>query len=221
MLLDLFIGTHTVYAILRPMNVDEKLVARISRENRGAGFDTIRHVLYWNLIQELVKIVADDDCRVPSIHNLRRQFEDGGVKAVFQKKYSAWGSNTKESDPSDTKEFWKCKSLEHEQSRENEFDSLYDKAMNESAELLSSAALSGMKTVRDKLLAHNELKLQNGSYQFVDIRSFGLKYGDERALLEKATDIFNSFFALISRASFDWDRSKSMMEREAKLFWKE
>ena len=49
-LLDLLIGAHTVYAILRPMNVDEKLVARFSRENRGAGFDTIRHVLYWNLV---------------------------------------------------------------------------------------------------------------------------------------------------------------------------
>ena len=80
-LLNLLLGAHTVLAILRPMNIDEELVARLSRENRGAGFGAIRHVLYWNLVQELVKIVADKGDHVPSIHNLRKHLADPPVKA--------------------------------------------------------------------------------------------------------------------------------------------
>ena len=220
-LLDLLIGTHTVYAILRPMNVDEELFARFSRENRGAGFDTIRHVLYWNLVLELVKIVADDDCRVPSIHNLRNHLADAQVKASFREKYSAWGSAAKESDLPDEKEFLRRLARGHEEEDSRTFDALYEKAMNESAELLGSTPLAHMKDVRDKVLGHNELKFQNGSYRFIDIQTYGLKYGDEKVLLEKATQVFDDFFALVKRASFEWDRSKAIMERDAKSFWKE
>jgi AbiU2 len=217
----LLIGAHTVLAILRPMNIDEELVARLSRQNRGAGFGTIRHVQYWNLVQELVKIVADDDCRVPSIHNLRRHLEDVRIKSAFQKKCSAWGSPAKESDTPEVKEFWKLRDLQHEQEGRQMFDALYDKAMKESAELLNSTALASMKKIRDKHLAHNELKFQNGSYRFIDIQSYGLKYGDEKVLLEKARQVFDDFSALVNRASFEWDRFKATTERDAKLFWEE
>lgn len=217
---DLLIGAHTVFTILRPMNVDEELVDRHSRENRGAGFDAIRHVLYWNLVQELVKIVADDDCRVPSIHNLRSHLADAQVKAVLQQKYSAWGSPAKESDAPDVKEFWRENSKRREREGRQKFDALYGKAMKESAALLGSTVLEGIKKVRDKHLAHNELRFQDGSYRFTEVRTYGLKYGDEKALLEQARQVFDDFFELVSRASFDWERSKAMMERDAELFWK-
>jgi hypothetical protein len=177
--------------------------------------------LYWNLVQELVKIVADDDRRVPSIRNLRRHLEDRQVKAAFQTKYSAWGSPAKKSDAPDVRQFWEHRALRREQEGKQTFDLLYDKAMKESTDLLNSHALAGMKEVRDKLLAHNELKPQNGSYQFIDIKNYGLKYGDERVLLEMATRVFDDFFALVKGAPFEWDRSKDLMEHDAKLFWRE
>ena len=93
--------------------------------------------------------------------------------------------------------------------------------MKDSAELLNSTALSNLKNVRDKLLAHNELKFQNGNYQFIDIQSSGLKYGDERVLLEKASGVFADFFVLIKQTSVDWDDCKAIVERDAKEFWKE
>jgi hypothetical protein len=220
-LLNLLLGVHTVLAILRPMNIDEKLVARFSRKNKGAGFGTIRHVLYWNVVQELVKIVADDDRRVPSIHNLRGHLEDERVKAAFRKKYSSWGLPAKGSKATTMKESWRGMALLREQESKQMFDLLYEKAMKESAELLNSSALANMKEVRDKLLAHNELKYQNGSYRFIDIQRYGLKYGDERVILEMATRVFDDFFALVKRASFEWDRSKAMMERDAKSFWRD
>jgi len=220
-LLHLLLEAHTVFAVLRPMNIDEELVARLSRENRGAGFGTIRHVLYWNLVQELVKIVADDDCRVPSIHNLRKHLAVPEVKARLEDKYSVWASSAKESDPPDVKEFRKHINKQRELERREVFNLTYKKAMEESAELLNSTALAGMKEVRDKLLAHNELKLVNGSYRFIDIQHYGLKYGDEKVLLEKASLVFDDFYVVVKQASFDWDRSKAMMECDAKLFWKE
>ena len=220
-LLNLFLGAHTVLAILRPMNIDQELVSRFSRENRSAGFDAIRHVLYWNLIQELVKIVADKSDHAPSIHNLRTHLAVPEIKARLEDKYSVWASPGKESDPPDVKEFWKHRNEQSELERREVFNSTYKRAMKESAELLDSTALAGMKEVRNKLLAHNELKLQNGCYRFIDIQGYGLKYGDEKVLLEEATRVFDSFFVLVNHASFEWDRSKEGMEQDAKLFWRE
>lgn len=181
----------------------------------------IRHVLYWSFVQELVKIVADENCRVPSIHNLRDHLADRQVKTALQKKYSAWGFPAKEADTPDANEFWKSIEMQHELDGQRAFELLYDKAMKDSEELLKSAALASMKEVRDKLLAHNELKFQDGSYRFIDIQSYGLKYGDERVLLEKASRVFDGFFALVSRATFEWDCFNAMIELDAKQFWKE
>jgi hypothetical protein len=96
---DLLMAAHAQYAILHPMMSDQNLLDRIGRENKNTGFDTIRFALYWNLVQELVKIVADEADRVPSIYNFRRHFEDAQVKSLLKEKFSMWPSSAKDSYP--------------------------------------------------------------------------------------------------------------------------
>lgn len=218
---DLFLVAHTQYAILRPMMSNQKLLDRIGRENKNAGFDTIRFALYWNVIEELVKIVADEDCRVPSIYNFRRHFEDPRVKAALKEQFSLRPSSPKDSYPDELKKFLRQSDEEDEKQRRQLFDSLYDKVMKESAELLNSSALQGMKTIRDKLLGHNELKFQAGTYRFVEPKDYGLKYGDERVVLEKATLVFDGFFVLATQIHVDWNEFKALTEHDAAQFWKE
>jgi hypothetical protein len=53
---------------------------------------------------------------------------------------------------------------------------------------LSSQSVGGYKTIRDKLISHNELRLSQGGptgYDFYDVKKVKLKYGDERRLLSK------------------------------------
>jgi hypothetical protein len=142
---DLLLVAHTQYAILRPMMSDQKLLDRIDHENKNAGFDTIRFALYWNVVQELVKIVADEDCRVPSIYNFRKHFEDPQVKTFLKEKFSVWPSSAKDSYSDEFKKFLMQSDEKDENARRDLFDLLYDKVMKESAELLNSQTLLGMK----------------------------------------------------------------------------
>ncbi|MGA2854383.1 MAG: hypothetical protein ABSE90_09680 [Verrucomicrobiota bacterium] len=218
---DLLLVAHKQYANLRPMMGDQKLLDRIGRENKNRGFDTIRFTLYWNLVQELVKIVADDDGRVPSIHNFRKHFEDGQVKGFLKEKFSVWPSLVKDTYHGELKKVLKQSDKQDENERRQLFDSRYDKVMKESEELLNSPALASMKDIRDKILAHNELNLLSGSYRFVEPKDFGLKYGDERVVLEKATLVFDDFFVLVTQIYFDWNEFKAITNRDADEFWKE
>jgi len=218
---DLLLGAHTKYAILRPMLDNQKLLDRIGRENKIAGFDTIRFTLYWNLVQELVKIVADDDCRVPSIYKFRKYFEDVKIKEFLKKKFSERPSSAKDSYSDERKKFWKQIDEQDEEERKQLFDLRYGRVMKESEELLNSKALANMAGIRDKILAHNELKFSDGSYRFVEPKDFGLKYGDEKIVLEKTTKVFDDFHFLVTRIQVDWNGLKAITEHDADEFWKE
>jgi hypothetical protein len=147
--------------------------------------------------------VADHDCRVPSILNFRKHFADKGVKEFLKEKFSVWPSSAKDSYPDELKKFWKQTDLQDENDRRQLFDSRYDKVMKESEELLNCSALASMKNIRDKILAHNELKFSGGSYRFVEPKDYGLKYGDERVVLEKTTLVFDDFFQLMTQIYAD------------------
>lgn len=212
-------AAHAQYAILRPMMCDQKLLMQIGHSDKKIGFDTIRFALYWNLVQQLVMIVADEGDRVPSIHNFRRHFEDSQVKRLLKEKFSVWPSPASDSCPDELAMLLKREEQEDEKKRRALFDFLYDKVMKESTALLDCNATLGMKSIRDKLLAHNELKFRSGTYRFVEPKDFGLKYGDEVEVLEKATLVFDDFFVLTTQTYFDWNEFKSITARDAKQFW--
>lgn len=93
----------------------------------------------------------------------------------------------------------------------NEFDETLRTFGNASDSLLASDALAGYKTIRDKLIAHNELCHTSERYGFFDITVLKLKYGQERELLEQAREIVDAIELLVRTCSFAWD---SFVERE-------
>ena len=213
----LVMGAHEIYAILRPMMAHKNLLARISFQKRNGGFLTIRHALYWYLILELVKIVADDDKRVPSILLLREILTDKQVKAYLCNEYSRRTLPTKGFEQVGAAEFWGRFKDQNKNKLKSEFESIYCRAMTESEKLLKSDAIANLRTVRDKRLAHNEMKCQNGNYEFIDICILG-KYGDEKIVLQAATRIIGDILALRG-VSFDWEEFDRATIHDASMFW--
>ncbi len=70
-LLGLLVRAYGQFLFLRPMMVNEKLIKRISLEEKGVGFQQLRDWLYWGFIQEIVKVCLDTGAKTPSIQNLR------------------------------------------------------------------------------------------------------------------------------------------------------
>ena len=215
-LLTLLLRAYGQFLFFRPMMVNEKLIQRMSLQKKGVGFRQLRDWLYWGFVQQIVNLCLDPDDRTPSIRKLRRELEDEGVLKTLKEKYS------RRAPP-------KIEGLDqgvidqlHEQEESElrlEFDKTYRDFRSSSAELLSSQALAGYKTIRDKLIAHNELCKLDDGYAFFDIKVLGLKYGQERQVLEATKAIFDDLYGLIRNASFSWNSFFEQQTRDVCKFW--
>ena len=198
------------------MMLNDKLNARISTEGRGAAFDQLRNWLYWDFIQELVKICADSDPRSPSIRNIKTALGDEQIIRELRRKYTL---RTPISAGKDYEVFLRRLHEEEQRVLCNEFDQTLRGFHDASDALLASEALAGYATIRDKLIAHNELRHAPERHGFFDIAVLKLKYGQERELLEQAREIVDAIELLVRTCSFAWDSFIDRETRNVCTFW--
>ena len=179
-LFDLTIRAYARFIFLRPMLTDQELHNRIGKEAKAIGFRQLRSWLYWGLVQELVKICWDKDPRSPSIMTLARKLTDAELRNRLETKCL---KNNREMG---------------EKRVRASFNEAYEDFQKRAEEMLSSHSVGGYKTIRDKLISHNELRVSRQSttgYDFFDVKESKLKYGDERRLLETLQVVDRSFVA--------------------------
>jgi hypothetical protein len=192
---------YSRFLFLRPMLASEKLTKRFGEQRKGVAFNRLRQWLYWSLVQELSKICSDNDSRSPSIAAITRKLKDSEVRSHLQQK---------------------CVTKNREMGEERvrtDFNASYDHYLQHADELLSSHSVGGYKTVRDKLISHNELRRSATGYDFFDVRDAKLKYGDERKMLETLAQLIEDLELVVRNVSFDWS---SWFRNEKKFvgdFW--
>jgi hypothetical protein len=203
-LFDLVIRAHARFIFLRPMMSNQDLLDRIDKEAKGVGFRRLRNWLYWALVHELAKICSDNDPRSPSIAKVTRKLRDGELRERLEAK---------------------CLKNNREMGEEPvraSFNKAYEDFQKRADEMLSSGSVGGYKTIRDKLISHNELRLSPESrtgYDFFDVKHAKVKYGDERKLLETLKVLIDDLLLVVRNVDFSWDsffRDEAEIARE---FW--
>lgn len=184
---------YSQYLFLRPMMVNDYLVARMGNEGKRYGFERLRELLYWNLIQEIVKLTLDDDDRSPSLKNFLKKFESEYLKSEL------------------------CKRAEHNGSVN--FDKNYKRLFSEATSLVESDTLKGFLAVRDKLISHNELRKDEEKYSFLDVGTLNLKYGDERKAVEKLEEISKLMSSIVLNLSRSWETYIEQEKADVCKFW--
>ncbi|HSH40456.1 MAG TPA: hypothetical protein VK993_16915 [Chthoniobacterales bacterium] len=212
----LLLRAYAKFLFFRPMMVNMKLNDRISAEGRHVGFEQLRNWLYWDFIQELVKICADPDRRAPSIRNINEALANADVLQELRRSYACrtWPIIRPEDREA-------VRQLEEEDRRtlEVEFDDTFRRFWMNADALLNSEELAGYSTIRNKLIAHNELRHTAGRYGFFDVRLLKLKYGHERKLLENAREIIDAIELLVRNCSFSWDSFVDQETQDVCTFW--
>lgn len=213
---DLLIRAYAKFLFWRPMMVNESLNQTISSEEKGACFDQLRNWLYWDFILELVKLCDDSDERTPSIRQLKEELADAETLRDLREKYTrrSWGP-LKGLDERTAQYLQK---QEQEEMR-SEFDEIHRRFQLMSNDMLASSELIGYQTIRDKLIAHNELRKTEVGYVFFDINVLYLKFGQERKLLETARTIIDDLDSLVRNHSFDWNSLFQIETKDVCKFW--
>lgn len=218
-LFDLAISAWHRFKIVQPLLFDEDTINRLSNGRRRPGFQTLRHTLYWDLIKEIAKLTFDRDDRCPSIRTIVKTLQKPGVRERLYTIYTVpMKSGQIVGDPL-SQEF--LQGIEDEERRrlETEFDAIFDRVISGARQLFAAPQLLAYHRIRNKNIAHSEVEFVNGRYQFVEIKNLGIKYGDERAVLNAATEIVDDIFSIVKRTSFDWENSMEMFEEDALHLW--
>ena len=87
-LLTLFMRAYSQYLFQRPMMVNTNLISRMGMKGKRRGFEHLRNQLYWNLIQEIVKICDDSDERTPCIKKITSKLENKNTLKILEDIYS-------------------------------------------------------------------------------------------------------------------------------------
>ena len=213
---NLLIRAYAKFLFFRPMMANDSLNERISAEGKHVGFEQLRNWLYWDFIQELVKLCDDADRRTPSIRLMKDALAEPELVAFLKEKYSRRTWPPMEGEDSEIVRLLQTREKEELQLS---FDHTYRRFQDLSAQLLSSPALIGYITIRDKLIAHNELRKTDDGYTFFDLKVLKLKYGQERQTLELAREIADDLDSIVRNSSFSWDSFFEQETEDVCKFW--
>lgn len=193
---------------LRPVIADKSLAERMEAEKRARGFYRAGEILYWSFIQRLVKICDDRDSqnRHMSIrkivdtltrYEIVRDLENQNIRRMLSRGLE--GDETS--------------------ARDHFYQRL--RSITERAErLLDSKLLRAYKTVRDKLIAHTELKHSPEGFERFNIANLRLQFGNECNFLKEVIDMTHELQSLVLGEDFDWNSIRRAYECEACRFWK-
>jgi AbiU2 len=202
-LLSLTLSAFERFCFLQPMLDNRQLLDRIEQEKKGAGFNRLRAWLYWSLVLELAKLCHDNgkQKRAPSIYAIREKLSNPALLQALEDKYA---KNNRELADADT--------------LRAEFRTLYARFSESADRMLSERVAGGYKTIRDKLIAHNELRKDG---QFHDVKTEGLKYGDEHALLKTLKELVTDLMLIVRNTDIQsvWSSSPVYDRQMVSDFW--
>lgn len=205
-MIDLFMEILAQHELVRPIQRDAQLIAKLSEGERGAGFMNLRHALYWNLVLQITKIISDASSpNVPSLKNIIGQMQLSGTRDLLRAKYIAEHQSVW---PVDDRAIFGA-----------QFDEHFARMMRRSQALLDSPTVESYQIVRDRLLAHYQINYADGTYKLTEISEFGLKYGDERKLIDELHAIIPDLNSLVRSASFNLLEFETDVRDEARSFW--
>lgn len=214
-LFGLLLRTYGLYLFVKPMLFDQALIARYSETGRGRWFVELRNVLYWHMVLEICKLAGDGDSRSPCIRKLRAEIARPEIRQWLEHERMP----VRPDFPGSARTMYEMLRGAELKAQKGYFAQHHQKLMEACDRLLKNPALIQYRLVRNKLIAHNEHQLVDGKLQTLDVGKLGLKYGDERLLLENMKEIMDEMSAVVRGVAFDWDSFFGPEQRDVDEFW--
>ncbi len=219
-LLDAFIQLRQRYAMLDPMLFDKLVIKSNGSGEKARGFSVLKHSLFLSCAQDIAKLMVDDDPRTPSLSNHIKALTDEALGQTLRERFAVWKIPLAE-DETDPEiiEALRRMELREEAQRRAQFDELYCEATALWAALSTTGVIKSFKTIRDKVSAHTEVRLVADKYQFVDIGTLGIKWGDIKSTIDQMQRLVEIIGLLVRNAGFAWDSLDEQLTRASQGFW--
>lgn len=194
-----FHGLNEKYSLLEPMLFDDSL----TRKHNNYGFAVIRQSLFFNCVIDIVNIIKQGDKKTPSIEGISEIFScEASIKKLHD--------NIVYCDA--------FKGIEHlEKYQSNAFNQNVKKTEEDIINLLELDIYKSFLTIRDKRIAHLELKYEDGEYQLLDISTLNLNWTDLKAIVGRLKTTVANLNIILTGVNIA-DRAK-INEKMKNKFW--
>lgn len=194
-----FHGLNEKYSLLKPMLFDDDLF----NTHNNYGFTVIRQSLFFNCVIDIVNIIKKGDKKTPSIESISEIFLcEPTIKTLHD-------------DIVNFDAFKGIKSLEKFQSKA--FTENVKKTEEDIKNLLGLEMYKCFVTIRDKRIAHLELKYIQGEYQLLDISTLNIAWTDLEIIINKLKIIVTNLNIALTGVNIA-DRDK-VNEKMKNKFW--
>lgn len=170
-------------------------------------------------VLEIAKIVHDGDDRAPSLSRLVESLEDEQLCAELREGFAVWGIAPTTGHEPDVIAFIQAGERAEEEQRRVQFGELMATLRSRCGDLQGSAAIASFRTMRDQLIAHNQLSFDGTIYQPLDVTTLGLKFGDLRVAIEEIEELINLVTLVFRNAAFDFLRMRQQLAADRDAFW--
>ncbi|MCX8789130.1 AbiU2 domain-containing protein [Vibrio parahaemolyticus] len=209
-------------ALLNPLLNDSDLIHKWDHSYGGHGLELMRITMYLDIVRELAAISFDRGNTSPSIFNILELISSKPLLEALKRNYCkpttiTWVNDV---DP-ESRAFWEERHKERDLGDKSQrFDEHYHKAKKLFSELKGKALHHKIRNVRNKLVAHYEMRQDGTEPRLADPKDFNLKWGDVESYFEELKPIIVELVLLISNEAYALDLFREDHERISRDFWK-
>ncbi len=215
-----FIRLKTKYSLTAPLLFDKKITAAYGKGYSAHALGTMRHMLYYDCVREIAVIAFDKSKRAPSLTVLAKALNSREVILVLEREYSVCVSAFENSLDADFRAAMKKHERAEEIQRRKKFRQILKRAKLRWKQFSSSDLAKSLRTIRDKFLAHWELRLTEKGYDTITPKDVPFTWGSVKKAMLQIAPLVEDLDSLIRRSSFDWKSLDRMNRRNARAFWK-
>lgn len=221
LIFDIYLLFIQKYILFRPLVHDKQLIKSYQTHRKRYAFGLLRYTLFSNCLLEISNICFDKSRKKnsPSIENILselnkndslvetlKQLYSNSIIGTLNRKDGTFG-------PPYTND-------EHQENiRRSDFDEKLRSLNTYWNNLTISPISSKIKSIRDKIVAHREIKFSNNNYELLLIDNFPITYREFETFTDRVKEIMILLQAVVRQSGFDYGSLDSFIEKNINGFW--
>lgn len=209
------------WQVLAPLLYEKNVYSTWDGTSGVVAVNVVRMALFTSIMVDLHASVFDKGPKAGSLHNVISGLRDSDVKNSIRKKFCASkGSEILGDHSKDELEFLQNRFREEDiADKETTFDRVYCEVLSEYEALECSDLVFGVKSARDKIFAHRELRTLNGERGFFESRDFGVHFEDACKLLKSVESIVFGANLLLTNSGYAMDSFLIHSRKVSNEYW--
>lgn len=218
-LLSAFLGLRLNYGLLKPILGDlEDGVPQPPPRVLYNGLAAIRTTLFRSCVLDLVRLAWDDDSRAPSAANLMKALQEPEVIHWVVESQATSHIETHGDDERGARHLARIEESNAEVRRHHVRQFL--EALNDAwSRLEAMPSKKHFITMRDKHIAHLEVRLTAAGYEPLDIGTLGVRRRDLAAAVGAMEEITQLLNRALRDSDFLMERTTQMFDSHGERFW--